>query len=366
GKSEGSFPFRSCYRSGLHFLALAPASSDRSPLPMLRWIFLAILVVAIAVSATLAVNYLSSSRQSAGSLNFPVKAKPKGPLPVLTVEAEPEFFYETTGVGRENETPPAPTQVKRFDRTGKMEQNKKSSVLHFGTLPQKVTATHVWTLKNSGKGDLILYRGASSVSGSSKSQFATFNNEDRPSITLAPGEKTEFRLTFAPRANNGAYSKGATIITNDPNHEQFLLEVQGEVHPVIMTHPAESVVNFKTISNDVPENSRTIALYSTEAPDMKITKVVTTKPDVITTKYEPLNDDDRKQLDAKGGGYRVTFSFKPGLPLGTFREEAIVEIDHPAQAEQRLILVGKVVGPILAVPEVLTMHNVFSPKGAEG
>src|SRR5262249_15450784 len=150
----------------------------------------------------------------------------------------------------------------------------------------------------------------SSVSGSSKSKFATFNNEDRDSITLAPGEKTEFRLTFETRANNGHYEKGATIITNDPDHQNFVLKVEGEVRPPIITFPDDSVVNFKTISNDVPEHNRTIALYSPEAPEMQITKITTTRPDVINAKYEPLNDDDHKQLDIQGGGYRVIFSVK--------------------------------------------------------
>src|SRR5262249_47658763 len=148
-------------------------------------------------------------------------------------------------------------KVRRFDRTGKIEQKKSGSIFNFGTLPQKVTGTHLWIFKNEGQGDLVLYKGASTCSCT----IANFK-DDQTSLTLKPGEQTEIRLTFETRTNNGAYNKGATIITNDPNYEQFILEVQGEVHPAIVTYPAESVANFSTISNDVPEHPYVIALYS--------------------------------------------------------------------------------------------------------
>ena len=66
------------------------------------------------------------------------------------------------------------------------------------------------------------------------------------------------------------------------------------------------------------------------------------------------------------GGYRVEINVKPGLPLGSFREEVIVETDHPREPELRLTVFGKVVGPITMIPEHLRMLNVNSSDGGRG
>ena len=50
------------------------------------------------------------------------------------------------------------------------------------------------------------------------------------------------------------------------------------------------------------------------------------------------------------GGNRVNIAIKPGMPLGTFREELIIETDHPDQPKITLTLVGSASGPISVMP----------------
>src|SRR5690348_15446703 len=64
---------------------------------MWRWLFLAVAVVVLAMTATLVVDYLpSSGAHSVGRLSYPVVPKRAGPQPVIKVEADPVFHYRPT------------------------------------------------------------------------------------------------------------------------------------------------------------------------------------------------------------------------------------------------------------------------------
>jgi hypothetical protein len=67
-----------------------------------------------------------------------------------------------------------------------------------------------------------------------------------------------------------------------------------------------------------------------------------------------------------GGGNKVNVEIKPGMPLGTFREELIVETDHPDQPKVTLMLVGSTAGPISVMPNALRIVAVDGKDGASG
>src|SRR6185312_8664942 len=122
-------------------------------------------------------------------------------------------------------------------------------------------------------------------------------------------------------------------------------------------------VNMMEISNEVPEHPVRIALYSPDKADLKITQITTSNPAYISATTEPLTERDRKQLGAPGG-YRVNIVIKSGLPLGSFHEEVVFQLDHPEKPEHRIDLTGRVVGPILAIPERLRQYHFRSRVGA--
>ena len=109
----------------------------------------------------------------------------------------------------------------------------------------------------------------------------------------------------------------------------------------------------------------TIAVFSPERPALKVTKLTTSRPDLIVAKAVPLTAEESKQLKT-GGGNRVNVEIKPGMPLGIFREELIVETDHPDQPKVTLMLIGSTAGPISVMPNALRIVAVNGKEGASG
>ena len=108
-----------------------------------------------------------------------------------------------------------------------------------------------------------------------------------------------------------------------------------------------------------------LAVFSPERPALKLTKLATSKPDFIVAKVVPLTAEECKQLKTRAGN-RVNIEIKPGMPLGTFREELIIETDHPDQPKVTLTLVGSTAGPISVMPNSLRIVTVNGKDGASG
>ena len=134
-----------------------------------------------------------------------------------------------------------------------------------------------------------------------------------------------------------------------------------------MTLPPEPVVNFGTISNDDADNASAFMVFSKDRPETKVLKVACMNTEV-TGEATPPSAEDRKRLEAMGvkQATKVTIHVKSGMPLGTFRDEILIKTDHPKQPELRMLLAGKMIGPINLMPAGLPMHDVYSKAGATG
>lgn len=290
---------------------------------MKRWILLAVFAVVLSTAATVAVQYMPASTGPRDETPFPVGPKAdKGPKPKAVLEEKTTF--------------------------------------DFGTMAQQATGKHAWVVKNTGEADLEL----TMISSTCSCTLAKF--KDGKSAVVKPGESTDIVLEFETRTNNGDYRKGANIGTNDPSLPQFSLHVHGNVYPAVMTMPPGGVVNFQGISNDDEDHVMHVAVYSKDRPETKIVKITTSKPDDILVTYTPLAELELKELQVDKG-YHVSIDIKPTLPLGNFKEEVRVIVDHPQQSEVRLAVVGKMSGPISYTPTSgLEMHQVEGKTGGRG
>ena len=109
-----------------------------------------------------------------------------------------------------------------------------------------------------------------------------------------------------------------------------------------------------------------LAVFSPEHPELKIKKLTTSKPNLISRQAGfPRRPRSSRALKTKAG-YRVKLEFKPGMALGTFREELIIETDHPDQPKLQLVLAGTASGPISLMPSILRMVAVNGKEGASG
>jgi hypothetical protein len=286
---------------------------------MLRWVILAVVVVALAAAATVVVDYGTSSLPT--SWDLPARANRNGPQP--KVEVEGPLTHD------------------------------------FGSMAVQKTGKHSWLVKNKGEGELDLWM----LGSTCMCTIAKFKKQGEK-VVVNPGESTEIDLEWKTNNAVGDYSKGATIGTNDPDRPEFKLGVHGVVHePVIVVPPlTEGVLSVGTVSNDEPKTT-SVALYSPERPDMRLTRITTSKPDLMVVRKKPLTADDLKHLRAAKGGYRLDIQIKPGMSLGNFRDEVIVETDHPDQQKIEITLTGSVTGPISVMPDKLRMVTVNGKEG---
>lgn len=290
---------------------------------MLRWFLIAILVAGLAMAAIIAPQMLSKKTNSASDdLKFPTKTvEVTGPSPVATVDHEPTHKFEP--------------------------------------MPQNAEGKHVWKVSNTGKADMELTKGPSTCSCT----IANFKN-DESKLVLKPGESTEIELKWETRMNNGEFKKSASVLTNDPTKPSIEFVVQGTVRPAVMVLPMDQVLNFSNVSND-KSNELSMAVYSADRPDFKITKITNTKPEYIESKVSPLSADEIATILSKDkvAGYKVVVTLKPGMPVGLFSEEMLIKTDHPKQEDVKVVVSGKMTGPITCFPEILRMSQVSSEKG---
>jgi len=288
---------------------------------MKRWIILAVLVVAATAAATFIVES-STANVSIGKPQFPVAQK-KGPHPKLVVDDELTY--------------------------------------NFGTKPQRTTFAKDWVIRNEGDADLELRLEAPPCSCT----VAGFQNEKGvptgSTKVVSPKSQTTIHFTWETRDNNGPYNKPATILTNDPERPEVRFAADGRVYPALMVYP-EPRVRFGDISTDKAENVAAVYVFSHDMPDMKITKLSTSKPEFFSAAQSPMKPEECKELKIKNG-YKVAVTVKRGMPLAPFLEELRIETDHPKQSELKLTIDGKLLGPISVLPERIRISGIDGNKG---
>ena len=286
---------------------------------MMRWIVLAVLVVALSAAATVIVQVVPlSGSDSPRGVPFP--APEPGKRPLATVDQDLKY--------------------------------------NFGTMRHKDKGHRKWTFRNKGEGDLLL----TMVSSTCKCTVASL--KDGKTATLKPGESTEVELEWETKTI-GDFGQSATIGTNDPEHPTFDLAVQGTVRPAVMVYPSDDTINFLEITNDAEDHRGRAGVYTADTDDFEVTGMESSKPGVILVEKEPMPEDEIKQFKAKKG-YRLTIDVKSGMPLGAFREEVVVKTNHPMQPEVRLMVIGTMLGPITVRPDRLRLtppNDVSSRRG---
>jgi hypothetical protein len=236
------------------------------------------------------------------------------------------------------------------------------TVYNFGQMSQRTKKTHSWVFHNEGKADLELWLGGTTCKCTVAKLKALEDSGER--IKLKPGESTTIDLEWDSKEVSGEFSQEAKINTNDPERPMVPLIAKGKVHPAIIVIPGDRVAAMTNVSSDEPKKMN-IALYAPEQPKLKLLKIATSKPDLIVVNPIPLSETELKQLNVTGG-YRLEVEVKPGMPLGSFRDEVVIETDNKLEPEVRLKVTGNVTGPISVLPNRLRLVNVTSNRGGAG
>jgi hypothetical protein len=294
---------------------------------MLRWVILVVAVVFLTGAATLVVQYLPDSEEIPKTAV--VAPEVKGPQPKIEIEGD--LIYDF----------------------GKMAKHEKSA--------------REWVVKNTGEAPLEITLEGNTTCSCTVSKPGIHKDASgkdvHETMVIPPGKSDKIGLNWHTDKDLGEdYSQGGTFVTNDPRKPKFMLTVKGKVYPPITVYPPE-MVQFPAMSNEEPHSTR-IAVYSKERPETKVTKVTSSKPGLIVATAKEMTPDDAKSLKVEKGQL-VYITVEPGMPVGDFHEELIIQTDHPKQPEVRVSIGGKTFGPISATPERVRLTNVVSEKGAK-
>ncbi len=280
---------------------------------MLRWVILAVAVVFLTAAATLVPLYLPDP---AAAPKAPVNES-TGPQPKVEIDQNPIYEF------------------------GKMSQHDKGM--------------HTWRIKNTGEADLELW-----MKGKPTCSCTIAKLENNQKAVVQPGKSTTIDLEWNTKDFHDDYSQGAEFGTNDPLHPTFYLTIKGKVHPPVVVYPPE-MIQFPTISNEETQR-RAIAIFSADRPKLKVTKVTSSRPDVIVATVKPMTPEEAKPLKVEAG-YQILIEIKPGMPQGQFLEELVIRTDHPKRPEVRVSMGGKVIGPDQHLPPRVADARRHEPGG---
>jgi hypothetical protein len=258
---------------------------------------------------------------------------------------------------------PEPTleRARRDDRPPPKMEVVGGTVHNFGELVSNVKGSHTWQFKNVGRGPLEIWLDRTSCS-CTVAELKTEEGQPQKRVTIPPGGSAPLELTWEARTwTHVKFGQTATIGTNDPDQPTVDLAIVGRIIAPVTAEPSETV-SFSEISAEEPHR-QTIAIVSYDRPEVKLTRVLSSKAGLIVAEARPMTPEELRQRKVKSG-YHLTVEVKPGLSPGRFTEEVLVETDHPNRPELRLAVVGRTIGPISLDPSGLVMPSVSSRVGA--
>jgi hypothetical protein len=263
-------------------------------------------------------------------------------------------------------TPPPVVAPVATGPSTKLELNEPDT-FEFGTLPQLSGGKHTWEIKNVGEVDLEITMVKTTCS-CTVAKLKSADGESKPKLVIKPGESTKIDVEWQTKTFRDDYRQGVELTTNDPAHASVSVTVHGKVYPPMTVVPGETIA-FNSISNEETQKAR-IAIFSMDRPETKLTKFKTSRPEWLVARSEPLTSKDCEQLKTPSGnsgpkaGHSVIVEIKPGMPLGRFQEELVIETDHPLKSDLKITITGNMIGPISVIPDRVRMSSVSSNKGA--
>lgn len=230
---------------------------------------------------------------------------------------------------------------------------------NFGSQVLDSKGSHTWQFKNVGPGMLEVWLEDTTCSCTVAS-LKNEKGEKKKHIPIPPGDSVPIEVSWEAH-RWGRFGQTATIGTTDPETPTVTLTIMGTIIAPVDVQPSETV-GFPEMSNEEPHRMA-VSLVSADRPELKITRIASTKPGLIVGEATPMPREELEKRKVKAG-YTLAVEVKPGMPLGRFSEEMTVETDHPKRPSIKLRVTGIAIGPISVTPSRLLMASVPVAKGA--
>ena len=214
-------------------------------------------------------------------------------------------------------------------------------VYDFGTVVEGTLVQHVFTIRNAGRGELLIKAVHTSCG-------CTAGKPTK--VKLAPGESSDLVVTFDTRFEKGHRSRTITVYTNDPSNPAAVMTMQGEIKVVLEAVPSE--VNFGTVRRGTEQARQVKLLFSGEGP-LSLRSISNANRNIKVT-AEPTKD---------GGADRVIeVALLKAMPPGPFYD-AVQLVTN--QKTVSIPVFGRVAGDLSTEPPQVSFGIVPRGRGAE-
>jgi len=173
-------------------------------------------------------------------------------------------------------------------------------VFDFGSALEGAMIRHVFRLKNSGKGNLVI-RGVKSSCG------CTVAEPTRS--MLAPGEEAEIAAAFDTRHQKGHQVRTVTAITNDPANPQAIFTIQGTIKQQVAATPAE--IAFGKVPKGAAVTREVVISDLLGGKKIQVGPLSNTSNSIKVTQLP--------RTDGKPGA-RLKVELLPAMPVGPFED----------------------------------------------
>ncbi|MBI5393913.1 MAG: DUF1573 domain-containing protein [Verrucomicrobia bacterium] len=208
----------------------------------------------------------------------------------------------------------------------------------YGTMGQGEEATHVFTIRNKGRG-LLKLSGVSTTCGCAAMMLD--KNE------VPPDGTARLAVTFRSGSFVGSVEKHLIVQSDDPEQPQTTVTIRAKVNPVYIIEPP--IVNI----GGIPRGQgavREVTLRDSKGRPFGISSV--------TVSHEDLKAEVQPNDGAPHAEYRFRVTLDPKRNVGPFNFLVIPQTDR-AQLPRPIILVsGTVTGPVGVRPQAVFLGQV--------
>lgn len=206
----------------------------------------------------------------------------------------------------------------------------------FGAARQGEKVSAVFTIRNSGSGDLVL--GTPEISGAG---VATVRMRGR----IAAGRTGDVAVTIDTNVLSGDVRMGVAFATNDPDRPRVELSVKGRVKPLVEVVPP-SAVSIVAFRSDPAEGAVTI-VNNDDVP-LRITGV------------DPGSGLFRAELGTvtEGAAYRLRIVSSAAAPPGRHEGRVVVRTDNRRAPELPVVVKLLVRDRVYASPDEIDFGKV--------
>lgn len=213
---------------------------------------------------------------------------------------------------------------------------------NFGNVYKGERATHGFTFKNDGTGDLLIenVRTSCGCTAAAPSQK-----------TMPPGAQAEIEVTFQTDVFVGNVRKTVTVDTNDPEAPHYVLTIEANVLEEVVAEPRRLWFNQIRLGQSATKELEIKPLTDLR---LKVTKVRSTSP-VLKLRYKKMGEENV---------YMLEVSTKKEAPLGRFAGDIQVFTNSKRQPVLTIPFFGEIISDVSVFPTRISYGVVQRGKEA--